>query len=73
MERFRRNESKLANDDVAERMFLVSEERITLTFHLEDKRVTASTREFIRPPHTSEKGGVLTMTPDMTSTFQVCM
>ena len=71
MERFQRDKSKPANDDVAERVFLIAEERINLTFHLEDKRVTASTREFIRPPHTNEKGGVLTMTPDMTSTFQV--
>lgn len=71
MERFHRNKSKEANEDVAERVFLISDERINLTFHLEDNRVTASTREFIRPPHTTEKGGTLTMTPDMTTTFQV--
>lgn len=71
VERFHRNKSKEANEDVAERVFLVSDERINLTFHLEDNRVTASTREFIRPPHTTEKGGTLTMTPDMTTTFQV--
>jgi hypothetical protein len=57
---------------VAERVFLIAEERINLTFHLEDNRVTASTREFVRPPHTAEKGGTLTMTPDMTTSFQVC-
>ena len=71
VERFHRNKSKEANEDIAERVFLVSDERINLTFHLEDHRVTASTREFIRPPHPSEKGGTLTMTPDMTTTFQV--
>ena len=71
VERFHRNKSKEANEDVAERVFLISDERINLTFHLEDNRVTASTREFIRPPHTTEKGGTLTMTPDMTTTFQV--
>ena len=71
VERFHRNKAKEANEDVAERVFLVSDERINLTFHLEDNRVTASTREFIRPPHTTEKGGTLTMTPDMTTTFQV--
>lgn len=73
VERFHRNKSKEANEDVAERVFLVSDERINLTFHLEDNRVTASTREFIRPPHTTEKGGTLTMTPDMTTTFQVSL
>ncbi|XP_001632291.2 dynein regulatory complex subunit 7 [Nematostella vectensis] len=71
VERFHRNASKPANEDVAERVFLLMDERINLTFHLEDNRVTASTREFARPPHTSEKGGVLTMTPDMTTSFQV--
>ncbi|KAK3749491.1 hypothetical protein QZH41_013464 [Actinostola sp. cb2023] len=71
VERFHRNNAKEAHEDVAERVFLLSEERINLTFHLEDNRVTASTREFVRPPHTAEKGGTLTMTPDMTTSFQV--
>lgn len=71
VERFHRNTAKEAHEDVAERVFLISEERINLTFHLEDQRVTASTREFIRPPHTAEKGGTFNMTPDMTTSFQV--
>ena len=71
VERFNRNKNKQANEDVAERVFLLADERISLTFHLEDPRVTASTREFIRPPHTGEKSGPLTMTADMTTTFQV--
>ena len=62
---------KPANDDVAERSFLVHEERIFLTFHLEGDRVTASTREFVKPPNTEDKGDTLKMTPDMTTTFQV--
>lgn len=60
-----------ANDDVAERSFLVAEERISLIFHLEADRVTASTREFVKPVNTEEKNDSLMMTPDMTTTFQV--
>ena len=50
---------------------MVAEERISLIFHLEGDRVTASTREFVKPPNTEEKSDTLTMTPDMTTTFQV--
>lgn len=49
----------------------MSEERIFLTFHLEEDRVTASTREFVKPASTEEKADALIMTPDMTTTFQV--
>jgi hypothetical protein len=71
LEKFNRNPAKKANNDVAERLFLVAEERISLIFHLEEDRVTASTREFVKPVNTEEKGDVFIMTPDMTTTFQV--
>ena len=71
MEKFNRNPAKKANNDVAQRLFLVAEERISLIFHLEEDRVTASTRDFVKPVSTEEKGDTLTMTPDMTTTFQV--
>ena len=71
LEKFNRNPAKEANNDVAERLFLVAEERISLIFHLEEDRVTASTRDFVKPVSTEEKSDTLTMTPDMTTTFQV--
>ena len=72
IERFRRNREKSADEDVAERVFAVFEDRIALTYHLEDQRITASTREFIKPPgYSTEKGAPLQLTPDTTHAFQV--
>ncbi|XP_072168175.1 dynein regulatory complex subunit 7-like [Diadema setosum] len=71
MDRFNRNRSKPANEDVAECIYLISEDRIQLTFHHQDEKITASTRDFIKPPNANDKGAVLTFSPDMTSTFRV--
>lgn len=71
VERFQRNRKVAADEDVAERMFLISEDRIQLTFHHQDGKITASVREFIKPPNANDKGAILTYSPDMTSTFQV--
>ena len=61
-----------ANENVRERTFAVSEDRIALLYHLENKRITSSTREFIKPPnYSSEKGTPLQLTPDATTAFQV--
>ncbi|XP_077994789.1 dynein regulatory complex subunit 7-like [Glandiceps talaboti] len=71
VDKFHRNRAKPANEDVAERVFLIAEDRIQLTFHHEDTKISASTREFLKPPNANDKGSVLQMTPDMTTTFQV--
>ncbi|RDD44284.1 Dynein regulatory complex subunit 7 [Trichoplax sp. H2] len=71
VERFNRNAEKLADDDVAERIFQISDNRIQLIYHLGDNRITASKREFLKPANAHDKGVTLSMTPDMTSTFQV--
>ena len=52
-------------------VFLIAEDRIQLTFHHQDTKVTASTRDFIKPPNAADKGAILTFAADMTSTFQV--
>ncbi|XP_065069130.1 dynein regulatory complex subunit 7-like [Rhopilema esculentum] len=71
-ERFERDPSMPANENVRERTFAVSEDRIALLYHLENKRITSSTREFIKPPnYSSEKGTPLQLTPDATTAFQV--
>ncbi len=72
VERFRRDYRIPANENVAERQFAVAEDRILLNYHLEDQRITSSTREFIKPPnYSSEKGTPLQLTPDTTNAFQV--
>ena len=50
IEKFERNPTKLADEDIAERFFALSENKIFLKFHYNEGAVTASTREFVKPP-----------------------
>jgi len=70
-ERFRRNVAIDANEDVAERVFALSEDKIQVTYHRHDGNISASTRDFFKPPNAEEKGGNLQWSPEMTTTFQV--
>ncbi len=71
VEKYHRNPKRPANEDIAELLFLISEEKIQITYHTEGTKISASTREFIKPPNADEKGTQLVMTPDMHLTFQV--
>uniref|UniRef100_F6URF0 Dynein regulatory complex subunit 7 n=1 Tax=Monodelphis domestica TaxID=13616 RepID=F6URF0_MONDO len=70
-ERFDRNLSKLADDDVAERIFVVSDERIQLRYHCRDDYITTSKREFLKRNDVDNKGNKIIMTPDMCVTYEV--
>ena len=56
MERYDRNRSKDANDDIAEVVFNMEEEKIYVTYHRQDSKISATTREFIKPAPTDDKG-----------------
>lgn len=72
VEKFGRNVSKPADKDISERTFLLTDERLLLKFHREKQRITCGTREFIKPPNfTFDKTTQISLTPDMTSFFQV--
>ncbi|PAA91434.1 hypothetical protein BOX15_Mlig015216g2, partial [Macrostomum lignano] len=70
-EKFARNPNVPANEDVAERMFVLTEDRIQLVYHTDSSKIAASTREYIKPPNADEKGTVIVLPPDNHSTFQV--
>lgn len=70
-ERFFRNPEKPADEDVAERVFLIPEERIQLRYHCRDDHITASKREFLRRTEVDNKGNKIIMTPDMCISFEV--
>lgn len=70
VERFHRNKSKWPSEDVAERVFLFTHNRIDITYHLEDDRFIPSKRSFIKPKALGEKR-VEPFRPDMVSSFQV--
>ncbi|KAG5848751.1 hypothetical protein ANANG_G00102750 [Anguilla anguilla] len=71
VERFHRDRSKPANEDVAERVFLVSENRIELTYHREDDRITAAWRSFVKPSNLGDTKNQQPFTPEMVSIYQV--
>ena len=71
VECFHRNEEKNANNDVAECIFNMSEERILLTYHKENDKISASTQEFNKPPNAHEKGAYILWHSDTHTTFQV--
>ncbi|XP_007905243.1 dynein regulatory complex subunit 7 isoform X2 [Callorhinchus milii] len=71
VERFSRNRKKLAIEDVAEQMFLISEEHIQLRYHRDDDRITAVKREFIVPPNFLEKEDLDISMKQITVTFEV--
>uniref|UniRef100_A0A3P9DPC4 Dynein regulatory complex subunit 7 n=1 Tax=Maylandia zebra TaxID=106582 RepID=A0A3P9DPC4_9CICH len=70
VERFHRNGSKPANEDVAERVFLIPEKLIELNYHLTEDRLIPSKISFIKPLG-SEKRNAQEISLDMISTFQV--
>ena len=47
VERFHHNPSIPPNSDIAERTFIVRENHIKVVYHLEENRITPSTREFV--------------------------
>ncbi|NXO55759.1 DRC7 protein, partial [Aramus guarauna] len=67
---FHRNLEKPADEDVAERIFLITEEMIHLTYHLKDKYITASKKDFFKVAEGDRKGNEMVMTPEMCITYQ---
>uniref|UniRef100_A0A8C3JPZ1 Dynein regulatory complex subunit 7 n=1 Tax=Calidris pygmaea TaxID=425635 RepID=A0A8C3JPZ1_9CHAR len=68
---FHRNPEKPADEDVAERVFLITEDMIQLTYHLKDKYITASKKDFFKAAEGDRKGNEMVMTPEMCITYQV--
>uniref|UniRef100_A0ABM5ETQ7 Dynein regulatory complex subunit 7 n=1 Tax=Pogona vitticeps TaxID=103695 RepID=A0ABM5ETQ7_9SAUR len=69
-ERFHRNPSKPADEDVAERIFLIVEEKILLTYHCKENYITPSKREFNKQTDVDNKGNKIIMTHDMCISYQ---
>lgn len=72
VERFHHNPLVPPNSDIAERTFLVRENRIRVVYHLEENRITPSTREFVIPQTSGDQIYTLTFDHvDIPSPFQV--
>ena len=71
VQKYGRDVSKDANEDVKELVYWITEEKIQITYHTGDPKVISSTREYIKPQGAEEKGSPVIMTADMHTTFQV--
>ncbi|XP_053127437.1 dynein regulatory complex subunit 7 [Hemicordylus capensis] len=69
-ERFRRNPNKPADEDVAERIFSVVEDKILLTYHCKENYITPSKREFNKRTEVDSKGNKIIMTQEMCLSYQ---
>ncbi|XP_056381320.1 dynein regulatory complex subunit 7 isoform X2 [Hyla sarda] len=70
-ERFQRNAEKPANEDVAERIFLITENRIHVRCHRQNDHITTSTWEFLKPANLGEKGAHVVLSPETCISYQV--
>ncbi|KAM9856048.1 dynein regulatory complex subunit 7 [Aulostomus maculatus] len=71
VERFHRNPKKEAKQDVAERVFLLAERRIRVTYHVEEGRVAPWGRSFTKPRESTELQKAEDFSADMVSSFLV--
>ncbi|NXW55889.1 DRC7 protein, partial [Eurystomus gularis] len=67
---FSRNPEKPADEDVAERIFVITEDMIHLTYHLKDRYITASKKDFFKAAEGDRKRSEIVMTPEMCFTYQ---
>ncbi|KAK7938922.1 hypothetical protein WMY93_002248 [Mugilogobius chulae] len=71
VEQFHRDPSKAACEDIAERVFLLAERRIEVTYHLEENTFIAAKRSFEKPSESTNTQKAGDFTNDMVSIFQV--
>ncbi|KAJ9591544.1 hypothetical protein L9F63_001898, partial [Diploptera punctata] len=64
-----RNPDKEADKDIARKTFAIEDNQIQLKFHYAPDKITAATRDFIKPK-TIEIGERLTFNPDLTAGYQ---
>ncbi|KAA3679423.1 uncharacterized protein DEA37_0012095 [Paragonimus westermani] len=72
-ERFSRDPTVEADDDVAERIFHIVEDRILLTYHIGQDRIAPCTREFIKPPPSDDRRNTIQLHSDTHTSFQVSL
>ncbi|KAJ3595836.1 hypothetical protein NHX12_002250 [Muraenolepis orangiensis] len=71
VEQFHRDGSKAAGEDVAERVFLLVEGCIEVTYHLEDHRITRARRTFVKLKKLADGQNTEKWTPSMVTGYQV--
>lgn len=65
-----RDPQKPANEDIEVCVFSLTDGKISLQYHLEEGRITANTRDFLKP-ETSDDAMAPPFDPDCTTAFKV--
>ncbi|NXN17500.1 DRC7 protein, partial [Indicator maculatus] len=68
---FHRNPAKPADEDVAERVFMIPERKIHLKYHLDDKYITTSKREFFQVAERDMEGHKILKNHEICITYEV--
>lgn len=71
VERFHHNLDLSPSSDIAERVFLIQENRIHVSYHLEKDRIVPSKREFVLPSQIGDQEYTLQFDPELTTGYKV--
>lgn len=71
VERFHRDPSKAASEDIAERVFRLAEGCIEVTYHLEDDRIVPAQRTFVKVKKLPDGQNAEVWMPSMVTGYQV--
>ncbi|VEL30529.1 unnamed protein product [Protopolystoma xenopodis] len=70
-ERFERNSTLDASEDIFERIFHICEDRIQLIYHTGEDQIAPCTREFIKPVQSDDRRTTFQLHADTHTSFQV--
>ena len=70
IERYNRDIEKKAYEDIYEIVFNIEVEKFQITYHRENSKIAASTREYVKPPNWNDKGNTWTWNNDLHQTYQ---
>jgi len=71
VERFHRDRSKAASEDIAERVFRLAEGCVEVTYHMEDNRIVPAQRTFVKIKKLPDGQNAEDWTPSMVTGYQV--
>ncbi|XP_063724465.1 dynein regulatory complex subunit 7-like isoform X2 [Symsagittifera roscoffensis] len=71
VEKYSRDPSVKADEDIAELIFHIGEERILVTYHRDENRIAPSYREFTKSGQTDDKTSEPILGPEHVTSFQV--
>jgi hypothetical protein len=73
IERYNRNPKIKAYEDIQEIVFNIEAEKFQITYHRENSKIAASTREFAKPSNWNDKSNTWTWNNDLHQAYLVIL